>query len=255
VSGSDDGTIRVWDLTDKNPSWVLEGHTRWVNAVAISANGERAISGSWDKTVRVWDLNGSEPARILEGHITPIRAVAISANGERGATGSSGGTVRIWDIKDSPPTRVLAASSGIVFAVAICANGSRVVSGSKDRKVRVWDLDTPILEATSEERIRYTNAKVVLVGDSGSGKTGITVRLAQDLPPSRWPSTSGVWSTQWPLKDPPVQAGTEQELWLWDFGGQADQRLIHQLYLDRTAAVLLLFDGDKDTVMPGLREW
>jgi len=44
-------------------------------------------------------------------------------------------------------------------------------------------------------------------------------------------------------------------VWLWDFGGQADQRLIHQLYLDRTALVLLMFDADREIVLPGLREW
>ena len=44
-------------------------------------------------------------------------------------------------------------------------------------------------------------------------------------------------------------------MWLWDFAGQADQRIIHQLYLDRTALALLMFNADRESVVPGLREW
>jgi GTPase SAR1 family protein len=40
--------------------------------------------------------------------------------------------------------------------------------------------------------------------------------------------------------------GVEREIWLWDFGGQADQRLIHQLYMDETALAVLVFDGQKE---------
>lgn len=68
----------------------------------------------------------------------------------------------------------------------------------------------------------------------------------------------GAWSTQWPLPEVSnIQNndGLEREIWLWDFGGQADQRLVHQLYMDRTALILLLFDADKEDVLPGLREW
>lgn len=49
--------------------------------------------------------------------------------------------------------------------------------------------------------------------------------------------------------------GVDQEIWLWDFGEQADQRLVHQLYMDRTDLILLLFDADKENVLPGLRDW
>jgi len=65
----------------------------------------------------------------------------------------------------------------------------------------------------------------------------------------------GAWSTQLKLKDATVYPGLEREIWLWDFGGQADQRLIHQLYMDRAALILLLFNADQEDVLPGLRDW
>ena len=47
----------------------------------------------------------------------------------------------------------------------------------------------------------------------------------------------------------------EREIWLWDFGGQADQRLIHQLYMDDTALAVLVFDGQKEDLFETLGQW
>jgi hypothetical protein len=47
----------------------------------------------------------------------------------------------------------------------------------------------------------------------------------------------------------------EREIWIWDFGGQADQRLIHQLYMDETALAVLVFDGQKEDVFETLGQW
>jgi WD40 repeat protein len=58
VSGSDDRTVRVWDLPGGRCTAVLEGHTGWVRSVAVTADGRTAVSGSDDRTVRVWDLPG-----------------------------------------------------------------------------------------------------------------------------------------------------------------------------------------------------
>jgi len=67
-------------------------------------------------------------------------------------------------------------------------------------------------------------------------------------------STVGAWATQWKL---PVASENrvEREIWLWDFGGQANQRLIHQLYMDETAVAVLVFDGQKDDLFETLGQW
>jgi len=47
----------------------------------------------------------------------------------------------------------------------------------------------------------------------------------------------------------------EREIWLWDFGGQADQRLIHQLYMEDTALAVLVFDAQKNDIFEALGQW
>ena len=58
VSGSDDQTIKVWNLDTGELLHTLEGHSDSVNSVAISPNGRTIVSGSKDETVKVWQVQG-----------------------------------------------------------------------------------------------------------------------------------------------------------------------------------------------------
>lgn len=54
ASGSDDNTIKIWNLITGELLSTLEGHTGTVYAVAISADGQTLISGSGDETIKIW---------------------------------------------------------------------------------------------------------------------------------------------------------------------------------------------------------
>ena len=123
----------------------LTGHDGPVRAVAISADGRRAISGDDGGTVRVWDLDTGEPLRTLADHHGRVFAVAISADGRRAVSGGQDRTVRVWDLDTGHQQAELRGHDGSVDAVAISADGRCVVSGTEDEldgTVRVWDLDT-----------------------------------------------------------------------------------------------------------------
>lgn len=57
ISGGDDQTIRIWDVTKKNLAYTLNGHTDAIKAVAYSPKGKMIASSSWDKTIKVWDIS------------------------------------------------------------------------------------------------------------------------------------------------------------------------------------------------------
>ena len=69
ISGSDDNTLRLWDVSDSaNPRClsVLEGHSGYVNSAAFDGSGTRVISGSDDGTTRIWDVaNPANPLPLL----------------------------------------------------------------------------------------------------------------------------------------------------------------------------------------------
>ena len=68
VSGSDDRTLKVWDLEQGALLATLEGHGDGVLAVAVTPDGRRAVSGSCDRTLKVWDLEQGALLSTLEGH-------------------------------------------------------------------------------------------------------------------------------------------------------------------------------------------
>lgn len=263
ISGAEDRTIRLWDGETGHCLRVLKGHTETVYGLSWSTDHKRVLSGSGDGTIRLWDLESGRCLRVLEGHEDSVVCVEWNENQRHVVSTANDGTVRIWDLITGSCLYVLKGHDSQVQNLRWSADQRRVFSGDIDGTICIWNLSEVISRvrssktvavSTTGEEIQYTNAKVLLVGESGAGKTGLTERLSQDsFTPSY--STSGTWSTQWQLQDLPAEVGWEREVWLWDFGGQADQRLIHQLYLDKTALVLLVFNSDRDAVLPGLREW
>ena len=83
VSGSEDRTVRVWNLRDGRCTAVFGDHTDIVHCVAVTGDGRFAISGSEDGTVRVWDLNVKRCIRTLGGHASAVWSVAVTGDGLR----------------------------------------------------------------------------------------------------------------------------------------------------------------------------
>jgi GTPase SAR1 family protein len=198
------------------------GHIAGINSVAFSPDGKWALSGSADNTLRLWEVESGRCLRVLEGHSDSVWSVAWSGDGRHAFSAALNGVWRSWDLSE-------------LIAEA-----------------RAPQITVPALPVAPDQ-VQYTNAKVLLVGESGASKTGLSKRLVfNDWEPSD--STVGAWATQWKL---PVDStdGVEREIWLWDFGGQADQRLIHQLYMDETALAALVFDGQKEDRFETLGQW
>ena len=263
LSGSRDKTLRLWDIETGRCLRVLEGHIGELRTVQWSRDQRRTLSGAEDGTLRLWDVETGLCLRVFEGHTSYVWSVAWSSDDQRALSGGADGTVRLWDVRTGRCLYVFEAGS-FVRKVVWSADGRRAFSGDESGGIRVWDLPEFVTEARAPEvsppasqpvpdQVQYTNAKVLLVGESGAGKTGLSKRLAlNEWKPSD--STVGAWATHWPL---PVDSddGVEREIWLWDFGGQADQRLIHQLYMDETALAVLVFDGQKDDLFETLGQW
>ncbi|KAK0626411.1 hypothetical protein B0T14DRAFT_534566 [Immersiella caudata] len=97
VSGSDDGTIKVWDATSGQCLQTLEGHGDWVRSVAFSRDGQQLVSGSADHTIKVWDATSGQCLQTLEGHGDWVQSVAFSRDGQQLVSGSDDRTIKVWD--------------------------------------------------------------------------------------------------------------------------------------------------------------
>ena len=79
LSGSGDGSARLWDVESGRLINGFSGHLGSVNAVAFSLNGERIITGSEDTATRVFDATTGE--LILSRYSNRKSWLAISAAG------------------------------------------------------------------------------------------------------------------------------------------------------------------------------
>jgi len=136
VSGSHDGTVRIWDTAGSEAGNPLTGHIGPVYAVAIgSLDGRNVIvSGSHDGTVRIWDTAGIEVGNPLTGHLGPVYAVAIAHLGNRDVIVSAGNdrTLRLWtgdgsSIGEPVPLLEPCASIAVVADGLVLATGNAIV--------------------------------------------------------------------------------------------------------------------------------
>lgn len=171
ASGSDDKTIRIWDL-DGVETNRLEGDRGTVLALAVFSDG-RIASGCGDGTIRIWELGtGTQTAAIpMYGDHTPCGALAVLLDG-RLAIGSLYKTIRLWN----PDTRAAARLEGHmeqVTALAVLPDG-RLASGSHDNTIRLWD-PTGVTETANieDDGKRITSLAVLTDGRVASLSGGV----------------------------------------------------------------------------------
>jgi len=119
----------------------LKGHSSWVNAVAVTPDGRKAISASDDQTLKIWDLERGEEVRTLKGHSGSVNAVAVTPDGQKAISSSDDQTLKVWDLERGEEVRTLKGHSSPVRAVAVTPDGRKAISSSDDQTLKVWDLE------------------------------------------------------------------------------------------------------------------
>jgi uncharacterized delta-60 repeat protein len=139
VSGSDDGTARVWSVeTGQEVARVT--HDGAVSAVAFSPDGKYVVSGGGDSTARAWEAqSGQEVARMT--HEGWVNAVAFSPDGKYVVSGSDDGTAWVWNVETGQEVARMTHEDW-VRAVAFSPDGKYIVSGSSDGTAQVWEAQS-----------------------------------------------------------------------------------------------------------------
>ena len=140
LTGSRDGTLRLWNSQGKAIGQPFQGHTDTVTSAAFSADGQLIASGSDDKTIKLWDRSGNLIESFI-GHQDSITAIAFSPNGQFIASSSDDGTIRLWnrDTQGNSIGEPFIGHQDSVTAIAFSPDGQLIASASQDRTVRVWD--------------------------------------------------------------------------------------------------------------------
>ena len=217
ISGSEDGTVRLWNVSEERELQRLQDGFGQVTSIALSPDEQQVVFGATDGTLRLWEVDTVLPPRPFIGHEDVVLSVDFSSDGQQIVSGSEDNTVRLWDVSTGMTVKTFVGHEKRVWSVAIHPDGEQIASGSWDGTVRLWK-NIPGIEAIDGEDtsnvplVAYDRA-VLSVAFSPDGRL-----LAIGLANSENDNSVKLWDAI--THDRKVT--TQQELWSFDTKSKHD---------------------------------
>jgi WD40 repeat protein len=234
ISGANEATLRVWDLSGRTHPRLAQpitGQAGAIIAVTVSGDGHVTATAAMDNTVLIRDDTGDRVGDPIELN-APARQLALNEDGSVLATILGNGELQLWNTK-SGASRARPVQTGDTNAVValssdgqrVATGGNRVESRGENSVVRLWDANLKP-DGTSGS-------------GEGSGHRSWVTGLAF-LPDGQMLASSGA----------------EGEVWLWDVS--SDDLVGHRLNIStgQFTGIAVHADGDGDgyTIAAGDRD-
>jgi WD40 repeat protein len=156
VSGSMDGTIRVWSLRTATETASIDAHTGGVCHVQLSPDGNELLSCGWeDNSIKIWDVGTKKELACLKTRTRPIK-IAYSTDGKWAACLELGGALQqqpngqwinpngailIIDTQVRKIARRIDYNRACLTSVAIENGGKRLLTGDMQGRLTLWDVE------------------------------------------------------------------------------------------------------------------
>jgi GTPase SAR1 family protein len=253
------GTSTVWLIDADSGQLVKQFTNHSLTVTGLSwVDDSCVLSASEDATLQLWRQDGSAPSTVVEtipaAGMVFVREQGIaliwSAEGELFAWSLAEVPTQLWH--RNPPSRSVAAHF-TRLAVSATRDLMALVDPGATELILVSDWDkthnAPAVTTT------YANAKVLLLGDSGVGKSALAMVLAGEaFEPTE--STHGRRIWRLPATEEPDTFSDDRDVLVWDLAGQPGYRIVHQLHLGGAAVAIILFDSRSETSpLAGVRHW
>lgn len=136
ATGSDDGTVRLWDVASSIEQAVLDGHPAGVTAVAFSPDDTLVLTAGMDGGVQLWDRQTLTLLRALGDPLLPVRAAVFSSDGSQVILADAIG-VSIWETATGASVRTLAEATDVA-ALAVSSREPLILTASNSG-LAVWN--------------------------------------------------------------------------------------------------------------------
>lgn len=142
-SGSDDGTVRIWDVNNQKCLQSFRVKANRVSGLVILPTKDLLAAASHDE-LTLFDLNTS-PARKAVSFTDPDSLIStccdVHPDGQIMAVGCDKHVIRLWDVKTGQsPHFFEEGMEGKISSLSFADNGTSLISASTDGYLRAWDL-------------------------------------------------------------------------------------------------------------------
>ncbi|KNC84022.1 hypothetical protein SARC_03756 [Sphaeroforma arctica JP610] len=134
LSGSEDRTLKLWDLQTMICQTTFTGHKDTITCAQLSHN--IVVSGSLDNTIKIWDTKTGECLNTLFSHTIGVNCLQFDSL--RIVSGSEDGTIKVWDRQTGHCMYTLQGHDQSVNTLQF--NDSMIVSGSDDNNIKIFDF-------------------------------------------------------------------------------------------------------------------
>jgi WD40 repeat protein len=142
VTGSDDATVRLWDIQNGKHVRTYSGHHAKVTDVAVSSDGKRILSAAADGRFCLLEIDNDLSPKCFDGHGDTITRVAFIPNSDLAIYGTKNGGLIVWDLELGTVNHQLPGHTGAVLSLAVDPVGGLAASGAADELVCIWDLNS-----------------------------------------------------------------------------------------------------------------
>ena len=140
VSGSRDGTARIWRLDEPALAAVVLTNSAPLTVARLSPDGRQVLTAGDDGSARLWDRQRGTLARTFR-HGGKISAAGFSPTGRHLLTAGDDGAVRVWSATGEGEPIVCRLAEA-VFVARFDPAGERLVAGSRDSSAQIFDART-----------------------------------------------------------------------------------------------------------------
>jgi WD40 repeat protein len=158
LSGSSDGTAKLWEVATGLCIRTLRGHRDAVNSVSLSQDGRIALTGSSDRTLRLWKTETGRCLRIIRGHKDRVDSVCLSRDGSSALSCAFDETVRLWETRKGRCVYMLDGFGYTVTAACFSADERCAFFSDGDDTFYLFQLANGRIIRTFQERdttVRY----------------------------------------------------------------------------------------------------
>ncbi|MCE9530830.1 MAG: protein kinase, partial [Planctomycetes bacterium] len=143
VSGSSDGTLKVWDPAEGKLLKTIEATDAEVRCVAVSKDQRWLAAGIRYGQIKIWDMTTWKEHLSFKGHesdvwsiaFTPDSTTLVSGNGDWNRPGH----IKMWDVKSGKMFDSLQ-HTGEVLSLSVSSDGKYITAGGGDKSIRTWEL-------------------------------------------------------------------------------------------------------------------